>query len=76
MLDIAGIFWVAAPCSSIAEDIALVISEIRPMVDEIILIEPTASWFVVCMPAIDGIQSRSSTIREIHREPGTGHGCG
>src|ERR1035437_5917485 len=46
------ISWVAAPCSSIAADIALVISEILPMVELIILIEPTASCVAVCMPAI------------------------
>src|SRR4051812_29568437 len=43
---------VAAPCCSIAAEIAVVISEILPMVDEIILIDPTASWVAVCMPAI------------------------
>src|ERR1019366_1030365 len=42
------ISWVAAPCSSIAVDIALVISEILLMVELIILIEPTASCVAVC----------------------------
>ena len=46
------ISWVAAPCYSIAADIALVISEILPMVALIILIERTASCVAVCMPAI------------------------
>ena len=38
------ISWVAAPCCSIAADIAVVISEVLPMVEQIILIEPTAAW--------------------------------
>jgi len=41
---LSEISWVAAPCCSIAADIAVVISEILPMVELIILIEPTASW--------------------------------
>ena len=43
---LSEISWVAAPCCSIAADIAVVISEILPMVELIILIEPTASWVV------------------------------
>src|SRR3978361_1404823 len=34
------ISWGAAPCSSIAAEIAVVLSEILPMVEEILLIEP------------------------------------
>src|SRR5438477_6751958 len=47
-LDVAGDFRGRGACCSIADEIANEISEILPMVELIILIEPTASWVAVC----------------------------